>query len=168
MAQELKDPRLIETYVRTYNEERKRLAATANAAKARIEKRRDRLENGRQRAIDMAIKGVIGEDDVRIRIAELKAQVLQAEAELASLDEVPKIISLHPATISRYIETVDHLAAALACHANAADDRGSLIPDFRGLVHKVFRSRSKASSPPSLVTRPFPRRNIVVSGPRHR
>ncbi|HEY8006405.1 MAG TPA: recombinase family protein [Methylocella sp.] len=93
MAEELKDPRLIETYVRTYNEERKRLAATANATRTRIGKKRDRLESERQRAIDMAIKGVIGEEDARTRIAELKAQVMQAEVELVSLDDVPQIIA---------------------------------------------------------------------------
>ena len=39
----------------------------------------------------MAIKGVIGEDDARIRIAELKAQVLQAEAGGNSItDEVDR------------------------------------------------------------------------------
>ena len=137
MAEELKDPRLIETYVRTYNEERKRLAATANATRTRIRKKRDRLESERQRAIDMAIKGVIGEEDARTRIAELKAQVMQAEVELASLDEVPQIIALHPATLDRYIETVDRLAAVLANHAQAADDRGLLVPEFRALVHSV-------------------------------
>ena len=137
MAEELKDPRLIETYVRTYNEERKRLAATANATRTRIGKKRDRLESERQRAIDMAIKGVIGEEDARTRIAELKAQVMQAEVELASLDDVPQIIALHPATLDRYIETVDRLATVLADHAQAADDRGLLVPEFRALVHSV-------------------------------
>jgi hypothetical protein len=83
----------------------------------RIGKKRDRLESERQRAIDMAIKGVIGEEDARTRIAELKAQVVQAEVELASLDEVPQIIALHPATLTRYIATVDRLAAVLADHA---------------------------------------------------
>jgi hypothetical protein len=31
----------------------------------------------------MVIKGIIGEDDARIRIADLKAQRLQVEAEIA-------------------------------------------------------------------------------------
>jgi hypothetical protein len=85
----------------------------------------------------MAIKGVIGEDDARTRIAELKTQVLQAEVELTSLDEAPQTITLHPATLERYIETVDRLASVMADHAQAADDRGALVPDFRALVHSV-------------------------------
>jgi len=137
MVEELRDPRLIEAYVRKYNEERKRLAATAIATRTKIERKRDRLEGERQRAIDMVIKGVIGEEDARARIAELKAQLLQAEHELSSLDEAPKIIALHSATLDRYIATVDRLATVLSNHAEAEDDRGRLATDFRALVHSV-------------------------------
>jgi hypothetical protein len=82
----------------------------------------------------MVIKGVIGEDDARTRIADLKVQRLQVEAEIATFEEVPKIITLHPATLDRYVETVDALAASVAEHAEAEDDRGSLVKSFRALV----------------------------------
>jgi site-specific DNA recombinase len=55
----LKDPRLIETYVRTYNRERERLAGAA--VRARLEAKRDRIEGERQRNIDLVIKYVISE-----------------------------------------------------------------------------------------------------------
>jgi site-specific DNA recombinase len=100
MREELKDPRLIESYARKYNESK-----------------RDRIESERQRNIDMVIKGVIGEDDARTRIADLKAQRLQVEAEIATLEEAPKIITLHPATLDRYVETVDALAGRQRCRA---------------------------------------------------
>ena len=137
MREELKDPRLIESYARKYNEERQRLAAAAMATRTRLESKRDRIESERQRNIDMVIKGVIGEDDARTRIADLKAQRLQVEAEIAALEEAPKIITLHPATLDRYVETVDALAASVAEHAEAEDDRGSLVKSFRALVHSV-------------------------------
>ena len=85
----------------------------------------------------MVVKGVIEEEDARQRIAELKAQRLQVEAEIATLEEAPKIITLHPATLDRYVETVDALAASLAEHAEAEDDRGSLVKSFRALVQSV-------------------------------
>jgi len=85
----------------------------------------------------MVVKGVIEEDDARQRIADLKAQRLQIEAELASLEEAPKFIALHPATLDRYAETVDALAASLGDHAEAEDDRGPLVRSFRALVHSV-------------------------------
>jgi len=137
MTEELKDTRLIETYVRTYNEERKRLAATALSRRARIERKRDRLEAERQRAIDLLIKGVLREEEGRARLDELKAQVVEAERELSSLEEAPQIIALHPATIESYIATVDRLAGVLSEHATAEDDRGTLVAAFRALVHSV-------------------------------
>ncbi|OCK55069.1 hypothetical protein LMTR3_09900 [Bradyrhizobium sp. LMTR 3] len=44
MADELKDPRLIENYVRNYNSERERLAGNAAAVRMRLEAKRDRIE----------------------------------------------------------------------------------------------------------------------------
>ena len=75
-AKNLKDPRLIEAYARSYNEERQRLAANSTSTRAKLEAKRSRIESERQRNIDLAIKRIIGEDDVRGRIAELKAQRL--------------------------------------------------------------------------------------------
>jgi site-specific DNA recombinase len=85
----------------------------------------------------MCVKYIIGDDEARVRIAELRAQRSQVEAELASLEETPKIIALHPATLERYVETVDTLAASLADHAKAEDDRGPMVKSFRALVQNV-------------------------------
>jgi Ti-type conjugative transfer relaxase TraA len=114
MVGELKDPRLIETYVRNYNRERERLAGNASAERMRLEAKRDRFEGERQRNIDLVIKYVIAEEDAKQRIAELKEQWLRVEAELAALEEAPTPISLHPATLDRYIATVNALADTIA------------------------------------------------------
>jgi hypothetical protein len=73
--------------------------------------------------------------DARERIASLKTQRLEVEAEIASLEEAPKIISLHPATLDRYAETVESLAASLADHAEAQDDQGPPANSFRELAY---------------------------------
>ena len=39
--------------------------------------------------------------------------------------------------LNRYAETVDALAASLADHAEAEDDRGGLVKSLRALVHSV-------------------------------
>jgi site-specific DNA recombinase len=137
MVEELKDPRLIETYVRSYNNERERLAGNAVAVRARLVAKRDRIEGERQRNIDLVIKYVISEEDAKQRIAELKEERLRVEAEMAALEEAPVPIALHPATLDRYIRTVNTLAETMAKHSKAEDDRGSLIEDFRALVHSV-------------------------------
>jgi site-specific DNA recombinase len=96
-----------------------------------------RIEAERQRNIDLVVKGVIGDDDARERIAELQARRFEAEAELANLEEAPSTLTLHPTAIEKYVETVDALAAVLAHHAEANDDRGALVNSFRALVHSV-------------------------------
>ncbi|WP_349629023.1 zinc ribbon domain-containing protein [Bradyrhizobium diazoefficiens] len=138
MAEELKDPRLIETYVRNYNSERERFAGNASSERLRLEAKRDRIEGERQRNIDLVIRYVISEEDAKQRIAELKQERLRVEAELAALEEAPTPISLHPATLDRYIETVNALADTIASHTSAEDDRGPLVADFRALVHRVI------------------------------
>jgi len=65
-----------------------------------------------------------------------------AEDEPPALEDAPSIITLHPAMLDHYIRTVDALAAALADHAGAEDDRGSLVGNFRALVHSV-RTRDR-------------------------
>lgn len=47
-------------------------------------------------------------------------------------------ISLHPATLDRYVETVNALADTIASHASAEDDCGPLVAGFRSLVHTVI------------------------------
>jgi site-specific DNA recombinase len=146
MREELTDPRLIEAYARNYNEEGQRLAASSTSTRAKLEAKRTWIESERQRNIDMVIKQINGEDDARERIAELKAQLLQVGTELAALEDAPSIITLHPGTLGQYIRTVDALAAALADHAGAEDDHGSLVGNFRALVHSVTIHRN--SEPP--------------------
>jgi hypothetical protein len=53
---------------------------------------------------------LIEEEDACQRIAHLKALRLQVEAEIATLEEAPKIITLHPAILDRHVEMVDALA----------------------------------------------------------
>lgn len=137
MAEELKDPRLIETYVRSYNSERERLAGDAVAVRGRLMAKRDRIEAERQRNIDLVIKYVISEEDAKQRIAELKEEGLRVEAEMAALEEAPVPVALHPAALDRYISTVNAFAETMAGHSKAEDDRGSLVQDFRPLVHSV-------------------------------
>lgn len=137
MRDELKDPRLIEIYVRNYNQERQRLAAGATNARITLETKIARIEAERQRNIDLLVKGIIGDDDARERIAELKGRRIEAEAELANLEEAPSTLAVHPATIERYVKTVDELASVLAHHAEANDDQGALVKSFRTLVHSV-------------------------------
>ncbi|OAF04277.1 hypothetical protein AYJ54_24110 [Bradyrhizobium centrolobii] len=115
------------------------------------------------------IRYVISEEDARQRIAELKQERLRVEAELAALEETPTPISLHPATLDRYIETVNALADTIASHASAEDDHGPLVADLctassstRKALGKALRSRSRESRPHWWAEGSFRRATIMV------
>jgi antitoxin component HigA of HigAB toxin-antitoxin module len=83
--------------------------------------KRDRIEGERQRNIDLVIKYVISDEDAKQRIAELKEERLRVEAEMAALEEAPVPVALHPATLDRYISTVNALAETMAGHSKAEE-----------------------------------------------
>jgi hypothetical protein len=137
MREQLRDPRLIQAYVRAYNTEREKAAATANTARARMESRLANLAAERRRMVDLIVKGVVDEEDGRDRLAAMKARRQELEAELAGLAEAPKVITLHPATMERYLATVDRLAVNLTSHAAHPDTKGTVVADLRALIHSV-------------------------------
>ena len=136
MREHLGDPRLIEVYVRRYNAEREKALSDTIARRTKIEDRLARLTARRERMIDLLVDGLIDEGEGRARAALIKEEQLALEGELRAAGEPAQAVALHPATIERYLETVDRLAAALAGHAASAD-RGSVVADFRALVQSV-------------------------------
>ena len=97
MREELRDPRLIDHYVRTYNAElASSLASTAAGTRSKLQARLAAIARERERKVDLVIRAVIEDDDARQALGALKEERLAMEAELASLDNTPKIIALHP------------------------------------------------------------------------
>jgi hypothetical protein len=74
MREQLRDSRLIEAYVRTYNTQRERAAATTSTAKAGLESKLASLAAERNRMVDLIVKGVIDEEDGRQRLAAMKVR----------------------------------------------------------------------------------------------
>src|SRR5712672_278138 len=91
--------------------------------------------------------------------------------------KAPKFIALHPATLDRYAETVDALAASLGDHDEAEDDRGPLVRSFRALVHSVtihpngpregFQIEVKGKLAALIGGDPFPKAVRGSGGPLH-
>jgi hypothetical protein len=74
MREQLRDSRLIEAYVRTYNTQRERAAATTSTAKAGLESKLASLAAERNRMVDLIVKGAIDEEDGRQRLAAMKVR----------------------------------------------------------------------------------------------
>jgi site-specific DNA recombinase len=113
LKKHLTDPALIAEYVKAYNAERSRLAATLGANVGRIEKRLAAGKREMDRLIDLYTKGLVEEAEVQARLPALRAEQ-QLEADLGGADRPPNVVSLHPATIERYKSQIADLSAALA------------------------------------------------------
>ncbi len=137
MRDQLRDPEMIRAYISTYNAERQRLASTAVNDRARIGRRLDEAQREIDRAVQNLVKGRLSEEEADKVLPALRLVRDQLQAELLACEEHPRVIALHPATIHRYLSTVEDLRLHLAEHASATDDRGSLVKDFRALVRSV-------------------------------
>ncbi len=114
LRDELKNPLVITEYVKTYHNERKRLASRNGQLRDRAESKVAEIEREIVRLVDAIAKGV---GDVDILGARMKEQVAHKKAiqdELAKIPEKENIIALHPAIMRRYTVQLEQLRVALA------------------------------------------------------
>ncbi|WP_246220337.1 recombinase family protein [Parvibaculum indicum] len=137
MRAQLRDPRLIEIYVRKYNEERRRLASGRAQRRMKMEVRLGEIAREIDRLVTAIAKGEMPGAVAGPMTAKLDAEKQELEEQLGGMEAAPKVVSIHPATIDQYLATVDRLAETLTDHATAKEDRGPLIADMRSLIHTV-------------------------------
>jgi site-specific DNA recombinase len=138
MQEHLRDPRLIEVYVRRYNEQRHRLAVQAARDRGKLERQLDELEREYDRVFAAYRKGFITEAEAEAQLPTLRAERERVASELATAGEEPRAIALHPSLITGYLRQVDDLAATLSDHLRDDSEAGDrLTHAFRSLVHSV-------------------------------
>lgn len=116
---ELRDPRVIREYVRTYQEERARLAGQQRRDRAAQEHRAGELRREINRLVDHLAKGIGIPEEIGTRMKEACAEESAIKAVLA---EAPSpMIALHPTTLTRYEAQLADLQKGLA----AARDHGN-------------------------------------------
>ena len=130
LRDKLADRRAIDLYIRTYNDERKRLASDAVKRRAQLERRFADAQRELDRSIDLAIKGVLGEREAAERLPELRAARDRAQAELAGADEPPKLISLHPAALRDYLRSIDRLEATIMAGREHGEESTAALRDL--------------------------------------
>ena len=114
LTAELRHPEVIAQYVQTYHEERKRLAAAADARRTRLERRLEEVTREIERLVNAIAKGhgdpaVLGPHSTTLHE--------ERKCILAELDQVPAatgVIALHPAVLARYEEQLNQLQTGLA------------------------------------------------------
>ena len=109
-------PAVIETAVREFHAEMKRLRASRISDRGRLE--RDLAETIRraERLVDQLADGLVSGATIADKLRQLETRRADLEAELASItagDAGADVVQLHPGTATRYRQLVEQLQAAV-------------------------------------------------------
>jgi site-specific DNA recombinase len=130
---QLADPRAIELYLKTYREERKRLAKENTGRRAALE--RALAEREIDRIVDGIARGTISDEEARKRLSEPRRRRDSARADLATLVPPLKVVELHLAAVARYLDAIDDLAATLSRRMVEGDEE--VVCALRELIAAV-------------------------------
>lgn len=118
---ELRAPKVISEYVRTYLEERKRLEATSHAKRQRLEQQLGQINQEIERLVDAIAKGHGDPSVLGPRSTALDAERKRISEELQSEPPAVKEVALHPGILKRYEEQLGRLEEALGKGVSAGD-----------------------------------------------
>jgi site-specific DNA recombinase len=136
---ELRTPTVLSEFVKTYHEERARLAVTKAGERNRLSRRVEQISREIQRLVN-AIAQDHGDPAVLgARMKELVKERAAREIELAVLPTANKVIALHPGMLERYERQVEQLQASLASGTLNGDNEG--VAALRELIESVTVQR---------------------------
>src|SRR5262245_47674646 len=110
---ELRNPRAIARYLQTYQEERKKLAAESSGKRRPLEKQLAQVARELKRAMNVLVKELVPEAAGAELVRDLHRQKVAIEADLAAIAPVDNVVALHPASVSRYLASVETLAETI-------------------------------------------------------
>jgi hypothetical protein len=145
---QLNDPRAIERFLKTYAEERKRLAAAEEAKRHRKETRLGEVQREFQRVYNSYVKGMVSEEETGPLLAQLREEREALKAELAAMTPPANVVTLHPGAVKRYLAMVNDLATSLP-HRTVSGDEGISIA-LRDLVSCVTITPTSDKGPPKI------------------
>ncbi|MCW1997013.1 hypothetical protein [Bradyrhizobium diazoefficiens] len=139
----MRAPKVIAEYVRTYLEERKRLAITSNAKRQRLEQQLAQLNREIERLVDAIAKGHGDPSVLGPQSTALDVKRKRISEELRSEPPAAKEVALHPAILKRYEEQLGRLEEALTKGIRSGD--GEAAEAIRDLIDRVtvFRDPSR-------------------------
>ncbi len=144
LRSELRQPAVIAEYVKTYREERRRLAAGAVANRSRLERRLVELEREIDRLVDAIAKGLGDVTVLGPRSTALNEERKRMQAELEQAPITSDVVALHPGVLARYEQQIENLQEALASCISSGDTEAAQA--MRDLVQsvKVFRDDTRS------------------------
>lgn len=147
---QLKEPRAIERFLKTYSEERKRLAAAEEAKRQRKETRLGEVKREFDRVYMSYVKGMASEEETTPVLAKIREEREALKAELAAMAPPENVIALHPGAVKRYLAMVNDLATSLPHRTIAGDEAISIA--LRELVSCATVTPTEKAPPKISVT----------------
>lgn len=132
----LKDKAAIALYLRTYNEERRALAANATGRRAKLVHRLAAVQRELDRLVGLVVKGILTDDEAAAQLPALRSEKAAIETEIATVGEEPKIIELHPSADRAYLKAIDDLEATIA-EPSDGREHPAMAP-IRQLIDRVI------------------------------
>jgi site-specific DNA recombinase len=132
---ELRDPKLIAEYVKTYHEEKRRLAAATAADRSGLVQRLGETKRSIGRLVDALADGRASIIAIGDKLKTLDTERIELEARLTVRPETRDVITLHPAAVARYLEQIENLSEVLQKGLSLGP--GSSAHWFRSLVERV-------------------------------
>ncbi|TIO63052.1 MAG: recombinase family protein [Mesorhizobium sp.] len=143
----LKDKALIDHYVAAYNDEHRQLYSGQGAARERAALRLEAAAREYDRVLNAYVKGMISEADAEQRLPELRAERQRLEAALAAQPKPPKVVTLKPALVARYLRDLETLQSAIDASGFVSQEAKAIV---RNLVSKVTVYPPKPGEQPAI------------------
>ena len=122
--------------VKTYNEERRRLARQNADREKHLTRRAGEIARELERLVDAIAKGIGDFDTIGPRMKALQHERDQVKAQLVAAAQVDQVVTLHPAAVSRYLADIKRLSDVAA--DAAALDEPELVATLRNLVEAII------------------------------
>ncbi len=143
----IKDKALIDHYVAAYNDEHRQLYSGQGASREKAAQRLDAAKREYERVLNAYVKGMISEAEAEQRLPELRTERQQLESQLAVLPQPPKVVTLKPALVTRYVRDLEFLSNAIAENGYVSEEAKKHI---RNVVSTVTVYPPKAGEQPTI------------------
>lgn len=146
------DRQAIEYFVKAYNAVEKARFSGSGVERQRLTTRLAMVGREFDRATDLAVKGILSDDEARSKLTALREERADIEARLRDLPETPKVVTLRSAVAAQYLRTLDAIEALLVDAGPTSDElRGKL----RKMVSAVVVHPTEAGRPPEVEVKGF-------------
>lgn len=126
-------PDAVSAYLREYHRDFARAAADLGRDRAKIERKLAEAQRRKERMLKAFADGGSEFDEIREMLASARKDVDQLTRELANMDAVPTVLTLHPHMEEVYRRQVEELDEALA----APEARLEAVPRLRAMISRV-------------------------------